>query len=168
MELKHELIPSWGLSGQTAGKSCSLRCTWCLYKVLKTWKNSTVLWIVKNTQEEANILIKPEFSLLFGPHRNSNTELKKLQISSVNNIFQCSVGFHICGALMTYDTVSATAGASEQKLKISNPGVAWPYWIFWVQYVWNRCTTSLWQLTDINGFPSQFSNDGLLSFIKGH
>lgn len=168
MELKHELIPSWGLSGPTSGKSCSLRCTWCLYKVLKTWKNSTVLWIVKNTQEEANILIKLEFSLLFGPHRNSNTEWKKLQISSVNNIFQSSVGFHICGALMTYDTVSATAGASEQKLKISNPGVAWPYWIFWVQYVWNRCTTSLWQLTDINGFPSQFSNDGLLSFIKGH
>lgn len=143
MELKHELIPSWGLSGQTSGKSCSQRCTWCLYKVFKTWKNSTVLWIVNTTQEEANIQTKPEFSLLFGPHRYLRTlNEKKWQISSVNDIFQCSVGVHICGALMTCDTVSATAGVSEQRLKIPNPWVAWSYWVFWEQYVWNRCTRS--------------------------
>lgn len=168
MELKHELIPSWGLSGQTSGKSCSPRCPWCLYKVLRPGR--TVLF--------SGLLRIPKKKPAFWSNLSSVCSLdliatrtlnkKKLQISSVNDIFQCSVGFHICGALMTYDTVSATAGTSEQKLKIPNPRVAWSYWIFWIQYVWNRCTTSLWLLTDINGFPSQFSNDGLLSFIKGH
>lgn len=142
VELKHELIPSWVLSDLTSGKLCSSWCTWCLYNLIQTCKNSTVLCNVNNIQEEAIILTKSEFSLPFGLHSNSNIEWKSfLQVTSFS--VQCVFTY---AGLWWLVTVSARAGVSEQKLKISNPWFAWSYLVFWVQGVWNCCTRS-W-LTD--------------------